>query len=117
MLLAKLGRRRGENAKLCPSPRPACGERSEAKRQRSLRVRGYPLASLSRVPLTRRYAPTSPRKRGEVKNGEACATPNIERAEQSAAIPTATMMRSKIATRYLGWPAGCGQANNKSGND
>jgi hypothetical protein len=30
-----------------------------------------PRVSLPRVSLTRRYAPTSPRKRGEVKNGEA----------------------------------------------
>jgi hypothetical protein len=83
-------------------------------------MRGRDVAGKTRAQARREWEAvpfTSPRLRGDVKNGEACATPNIERAEQSAAIPTATMMRSKIAMRYLGWPAGCGQANNKSGND
>jgi len=36
----------------------------------------------------------------------------FESADQSAAIPTVTLMRPKIGMRcYLGWPAGCGRAN------
>ena len=49
-----------------PLPLPACGERSISSVARN-RVRG-PLQALRRAerPLTRRCAPTSPRKRGEV---------------------------------------------------
>jgi hypothetical protein len=44
----------------------------------------------------------------------ACAKPNGEAAHHSAAIPTATMVRSKIGMPYLGWLASCERANNKS---
>src|SRR6476620_2444638 len=45
----------------------------------------------------------------------ACAKPDAEAAEQSAAIPTATMVRAEIGMPYLGWLAsGERRVNNKS---
>src|SRR3954453_9724660 len=78
--LAKLARiaqrdRGGVAAKgAAGSPRPACGERSETARSKSLRVRGTirkcePVESPPSP--ARKMLATSPRKRGEVKNGDA----------------------------------------------
>ena len=44
------------------------GEVGDAAIAKSPGEGNYPRVKLPRVPLTRRYASTSPRKRGEVKN-------------------------------------------------
>jgi hypothetical protein len=57
--------------------------------------------------------PLAPRAIEPVWSLVACACAAFESAQQSAAFPTAIMMRSKIGMRYLGWPAGRGWTDNE----
>src|SRR5258707_13280160 len=58
--------------------------------------------------------PLAPRAIEPVWSPVVCACATLESTQQSATFPTATMMRSKIGMRYLGWPpAADGQTINR----
>src|SRR6476469_3739854 len=73
---------------------------------------GPPCGCVRRVRESAENPPLAPRAIEPVGSLDVCAYATLESAEQSAAFPTATMMRSKIGMRYLRWPAGRGWTSN-----
>src|SRR5258707_7867093 len=75
---------------------------------------GPPCGCVRRVRESAENPPFAPRAIEPVWSLVVCAYATLESAEQSAAFPTATIMRSKIGMRYLnGRPAADGQTINR----